>query len=185
MAPPPDCASKPTLRARVAREMRHYVVLFLYLWALFGLFVLNESVVERSHGDTFVLQGFAVINALVLAKVMLLAEMLDLTGWLRRRPLVWTILFEAGLCTFLFMVVHVLERAITGAIHGEHISAGMSSFGGGGLEGVAVVAAIIFVSLLPFFTFKHVARAVGPERMRAILLARRDVPSVHMQGGSK
>src|SRR4051794_9604292 len=104
---------KPTLRERATREMRRYLILFLYLWALFGLFVLNESVVDRSHGNAFVFQGFAVLNAFVLAKVMLLAEHLDLTGWLRRRPLAWTILFEAALCTALFMAVHVVERTIT------------------------------------------------------------------------
>lgn len=174
----------PTIRARILHEMRRYLILFLYLWALFGLFVLDESIVERSHGDAFVFQGFAVLNAFVLAKVMLVAEHLDLAGWLRRRALAWTIVFEAALCTLLFMLVHTLERLIAGALHGERVAATTPTLGGGGLAGVVVVAAIVFVSLLPFFTFKHVARAIGPDRMQAILLASRSAaPPCQPKGG--
>lgn len=175
LAGSPQTPTRTTLRARIVHEMQHYLILFLYLWALFGLFVLDESLVERSHGNAFVFQGFAVLNAFVLAKVMLVAEHVDLTGWLRRRALAWTILFEAALCTFLFMLVHVLERVLAHALH-RGDAAGTPVFGSGGLSGVLIVAAIAFVSLLPFFTFKRVARAVGPERMRAILLTPRDAP---------
>lgn len=166
-----------TLRQRAVEEFQHFLVLFLYLWALFGLFVLNEELLARSHGSAVVLQGFALLNALVLAKVMLVAEHFDLTRGLRRRPRLYTVLFDAALCTALFMAFHVVERLVAGKVRGESLSASMPSFGGGGLGGVLVVSAIVFVSLLPFFTFKHVARAIGPERMKAILLARPDEPS--------
>lgn len=164
--------ARPTLRQRAAHEMRQFVIIFLYLWALFGLFVLNETIVDRTHGSAVVLQGFAVVNALVLAKVMLIAELLDVGRHFRRWPLVVTIVVEAAFYTVLFLAVHVLERVLVGHFHGETVSASMPSFGGGGLAGLLTVAAITFVSLLPFFTFKHVARAIGPDRMQAILLGR-------------
>lgn len=175
----------PTLRQRAAHEMRQFAIMFLYLWALFGLFVLNESLVDRAHGNAIVLQGFAVINALVLAKVMLLAEMLDVDRLFRRWPLIFTILFEALFYTVLFLIVHVLERVLVGLWHGETVSASMPSFGGGGLAGLLIVAAIVFVSLLPFFTFKHVARAIGPERMQAILLQSPAAPTSTEQAQRK
>ncbi|MER2510488.1 MAG: hypothetical protein ABTQ27_17290 [Amaricoccus sp.] len=160
-----------TLRQRAVAAFRRFLVLFLYLWALFALFVLNEGALARSHGSPVVLQGFALLNALVLAKVMLVAEHFDFSRGLRRRPRVYAVLFDAALCTALFMVFHIAERVVAGKLRGESLSASMPSFGGGGLAGVLIVSAIAFVSLLPFFTFKHVSRAVGPDRMKAILLA--------------
>ncbi len=165
------------LRQRAAHEIRQFAMMFLYLWALFGLFVLNETIVDRSHGSAIVLQGFAIVNALVLAKVMLVAELLDLGRFLRRWPLVVTIGVEAVFYTVLFLVVHVLERVLVGLYHGKTASASMPAFGGGGLAGLLIVAAITFVSLLPFFTFKHIARAIGATRMRAILLGRPVAPT--------
>lgn len=153
-------------------ELRLGLILFLYLWALLGLFVLNESVVNREHGFHIVFQGFAVANALVFTKVMLVLEGMDLSGWLSNRPKIFTILFEAAFCTALFLVVHCLERVIVGFFRSESTSAGMPAIGGGGVLGVFVVALILFVTLLPFFTFKIVARAIGPNRIEAILFQR-------------
>ena len=111
------------LRHRAVEEFRRFVVLFLYLWVLFGLFVLNEKIILQEHGINFAAQGFAVFNALVLAKVMLVAESLNLGRWLNRRPLIYPILHDALLFTVLFIVFHIAEEIVVGLIHGETITA--------------------------------------------------------------
>ena len=83
-----------SLKAKAADEFRRFVVLFLYLWILFGVFVLNQGVVMREHGINFPMLGFAFINALVFAKVMMLFEVFDPGRWLRARPLIYPILYE-------------------------------------------------------------------------------------------
>ncbi len=75
------------LKVKAIEEARKFLVLFLYLWVLFGVFVLNQSIVLREQGVGFTAQGFALLNALVLAKVMLLFEALDPGRWLRRESL--------------------------------------------------------------------------------------------------
>lgn len=157
---------------RLIEEFRLFMVLFLYLWLLLGLFVLNETIADREHGNGFVFQGFAVINALVLAKIMLVVEHFDFARWLQRRPLILTILFEAIFCTGVFLAFHVIERLIVAVVHGNPITLDAVSVGGGGMLGLVIVVVILFVSLLPFFAFKNVARVIGPERMRQILLHR-------------
>ena len=66
-----------SLESKAADEFRRFFPLFLYLWILFGVFVLNQGVVLREHGMNFAMQGFAFINALVFAKVMMLFEIFD------------------------------------------------------------------------------------------------------------
>jgi len=79
-----------SLRTRITHEFQRFLILFLYLWALLGLFVLNEDLIERSAGDAFLFQGFAVLNAFILAKVMLAAEHLDVGRWLEKsRQIQW------------------------------------------------------------------------------------------------
>ncbi|MFO0994048.1 MAG: hypothetical protein U1E67_19195 [Hyphomicrobiales bacterium] len=161
-----------TIKERAIREFIRFWTLALYLWLLFGLFVLNQTIIYRQEGLDLAFHGFALLNALVLGKVMLVFEDLELARWLRGRPLILTILFEAGLCTALFVVFHIVERVLVAAFRGEPITASMPSFGGGGLFGLVIVALIIFVSLLPFFAFKNVARAIGVKRMKEILFHR-------------
>ena len=41
---------KPSFGTWLKHELRHGLILFLYLWALLGLFVLNEDLVHRAAG---------------------------------------------------------------------------------------------------------------------------------------
>lgn len=169
---PPAAGRWPRIRRQALRQARSFIVLFLYLWVLFGLFLLNEAVVTRQHGGTMALQGFALVNALVLAKVMLVIEELELARWVRGHPVIVVILYEAIVCTLLFLGFHVIERLVVGGLRDHAISAEDLAVGGGGVLGVLIVAVILFVSLLPFFAFKNVTRAIGAERMRRILFDR-------------
>ena len=110
-------------------------MLFFYLWVLFGVFVLNQGVVLREHGINFAMQGFAFINALVFAKVMMLFEIFDPGRWLRTRPLIYPILYETLLLTVLFLVAHVLEKTIEGLLRGKTLVDSLPVLGGGGLTG--------------------------------------------------
>ncbi|MBN9434551.1 MAG: hypothetical protein J0I45_19140 [Bosea sp.] len=151
------------------KELRLGLILFLYLFTLLFLFVLNEDIAKREMGESLFFSGFAVFNALILTKVMMVAEHIDLARRISTRRRIWVIVIEAIFCTVLFLTVHALERIVVGLVHGQPLSHSMPSFGGGGLCGLFIVSLIFFVSLLPFFTFKQVARAVGADRIQDIL----------------
>jgi hypothetical protein len=158
------------LLTHAADQVRQFVWIFLYLWVLFALFVMNEIVVLNQHGMTVAMHGFAVINAFILAKVMLVVEDLDLGRWLQEKPRIYPIIFEAFLIAAMFLAFHVIERMAMGVIHGKPLRDSVPSIGGGGFLGTVCVALVLFVSLIPFFAFKHLSRAIGPGRVKAILL---------------
>lgn len=164
---PKDRAHK--LRARVLDEARRFVVLFLYLWILFGLFVLNERIILREHEISFASQGFAVFNAFILAKVMLVLEDLNLSRWLDRWPLIYPILHDSFLFSILFVAFHVLEEIIIGLFKGESAITSVPAIGGGGMAGVLCVAVILFFALIPFFAFRNFNRVLGQGRIEAML----------------
>lgn len=157
------------LKAQAVNEMRRFMVLFVYLWILFGLFVLNERIILRQQGIGFSAQGFAVINAFVLAKVMLVAESLNLGRWLDKRPLIYPILHDSILFTVLFIIFHVIERVVVGLFSGATIAKSIPAIGGGGVVGLICVAVICFFGLIPFFAFRNIDRALGSGFMHELL----------------
>jgi hypothetical protein len=161
-----------SLKAKAAEEFRSFFLLFLYLWILFGVFVLNQGVVLREHGMNFAMQGFAFINALVFAKVMMLFEIFDPGRWLRARPLIYPILYETLLLTLLFLVAHVLEKTIEGLLRGKTIADSLPGIGGGGLLGLLSVAVILFVALIPFFGLRNLSLAMGEGQLYARIFGR-------------
>ena len=169
----PDGSSRRILNGlltRAADQARQFLWIFLYLCVLFALFVMNEIVILNQHGMTLAMNGFAVINAFILAKVMLVVEHFNLGRWLEERPRIYPIIFEAFLIAALFLAFHVVEHVVMGLIHGKPLQDSVPAIGGGGFLGALCVALVLFVSLIPFFAFKHLSRAIGPGRVRAILL---------------
>lgn len=158
-----------SLKQRALEVLRRFLVLFLYLWVLFGLFVLNERIILHQRGINFSGQRFALFNALVLAKVMLVAQDLNLGRWLERRPLILPILHASVLFTLLFIVFQVIEDMIVGLIRGETVRASVPAIEGGGFVGLICVAVILFFALIPYFAFRNFSRVLGPGRMNALL----------------
>jgi hypothetical protein len=164
-----NAPSARSLKAKAADEFRRFLVLFLYLWILFGVFVLNQGVVMREHGINFPMLGFAFINALVFAKVMMLFEMFDPGRWLRARPLIYPILYETLLLTVLFLVAHILEKTVEGLFRGKTLIESVPMLGGGGLVGFLSITAILFIALIPFFGLRNLSLAMGEGRLYAMI----------------
>ena len=168
-APGPQARSR-SIKHRLVHEAVRFVWIFLYLWVLFGLFVLNERIILGQRGIGFTSQGFALVNAFVLAKVMLVAEDLRFGGWFRSRPLIVPIAIDAALFALLFLAVHVLEHVLVGVIRGESGPSSVPAVGQGGLAGAITAAVILFFALLPYFTFMNLSRVIGPDRLTGLLL---------------
>jgi hypothetical protein len=154
---------------RVFEEWKRFLLMALYLWVIFGLFALYQNILLRQHGIDYEMHGFALFNALVLGKVMLVAENMRLARWLPRRPLIYRILFEGFLFSMLFTAFHVLEKLITGLVQGKEAAESVPAIGGGGVPGLASVALILFVMLIPFFAFRNVSRELGRNRLEAMV----------------
>jgi hypothetical protein len=62
--------TKRTLKQKAVHEMREYLVMSFYLFVVFSLFVVYKPVILAEHHINFALHGFALFDALALAKVM-------------------------------------------------------------------------------------------------------------------
>ena len=77
------------LKQKVSHEMREYLVIFFYLFVVFSLLVVHRSMILAEHHIDYTLHGFALINALALAKVMLVAQDLHLADRFHDAPLIY------------------------------------------------------------------------------------------------
>ena len=80
--------AKKGLKERALSELEKYAVITVYLWLLFALFSLHRQLV-LGPGVSVWHQGFAIVNALIFGKVILIGEALDVGKVLERRALVW------------------------------------------------------------------------------------------------
>ncbi len=158
---PAAATEKPSLKNRALDELRRYAIITLYLWLLFAVFSLYRRMILQEEGISAWGQSFAIVNALVFAKVILIAQALNLEAGLRKYPRMFIVLGKSVLFTIVLMAFHILEDGIKAWIEGRPLATSVAVFGGGTLSGFLTLGAIFFVALIPFFGIQEVARAVG------------------------
>ncbi len=162
------------LKQKVAHEVREYFIISFYLFAIFSLFIVHKSLILSEHHIDFTLHGFALFNALALAKVMLMAQDLHFAEWLDDSPLVYPTLLKSFVFTIVLACFKVAEEFALGQIHGKSFQESVVEIGGGTWKGMATLSALLFVMLIPFFGFAELRRVFG-ERLFALFFRPRSV----------
>lgn len=167
-----DRQNKRNLKERAIHEVRTFLVMFVYIWVLLGVFVLHESIVLAQHHISFTMLGVAGVNALILAKIMLIADDLHLAHRLKDKPLIYPILYQSAAFAVVFICFHILEKTVGGLLGGETLSQSIPIIGGGSIKGILSVSVIVMIALIPFFAFRELARVIGARELHALLLTR-------------
>jgi hypothetical protein len=155
---------------KVRKGFIRFLAMFAYLLVVLTMFQLHEYLVLEEHGIPFTRFGFAVVNALVLAKVMLVADELHLgESWSTDRPLIYPILIRSVLFAAVFIVFDIAEKTIKGLFEGKTLMASVPDIGGGVL-GSVITGVILTVMLVPFFAFVEIGHFFGMEAIRRALL---------------
>jgi len=171
----PAAASHGSLRQRALHELRTFLVITLYFWVLFLTFDLYRWAAMQAHNISIEGQGFAIVNALVLAKVTLLVETLLARRRLHAMPMVYAVLGHALLLALILVAFHTLEDVVRGMWHGGSFIGSLAP-GRDHLARLLATAAIFFVTTIPFCAFQEFARLIGHAALlRAILSPRAGV----------
>jgi hypothetical protein len=169
-------SEKPGLKRKLAHEFKELVWIFAYLWVLLGLFSVHKSIV-LNEPNLIYHQGLAFINALVLAKVMLIAEMLHVADNLKQKPLIHPIVFKSAVFSAILMSFYIIEETLIGMWHGKAATESIPDIGGGSLKGILVVGVMMFVVLMPFFAMRELSRDLGDDRLYELFFVRRGTHS--------
>jgi len=161
-----------SLKEKGLTEARKLFWIFAYLWVLFGLFAVHKSVVLNEQHLLYH-QGFAVINAIVLAKIMFVAEALHIADNLKHKPLIYPIMYKSAVFSLILISFHLLEEILTGMWHGKTVTETITALTGGRLEEIVVAGVIMFVVLMPFFALREIGRDIGDDRLFEQFFVRR------------
>ena len=163
---------KLTLKEKAAFQLKEFLVMFFYIWVLSALLAMHETIILAQDHLNYPAQGFAIINALILAKIMLIGEDLHLGNRFKDKALIYSILYKSLIFTVFLMCFHIVEEAIVGAFKGTPISESLPVIGAGNLKGLMCRGGIVFIALIPFFAFREIGRVIGEGELWSLLLTR-------------
>jgi hypothetical protein len=160
------------LRRVAVEESKDFLAIFVYLAVVFGVFVLHGWVVLASEHISYRFYGAALINALVLAKIFLVADKLHFARQLDASPLVVPILYKSAAFTLLLIVAYIGEEMLLGHFHGKTLAESMPRIGDGSVKAWLVTGLIVSIALIPFFAHRELSRTLGANELRGLILGR-------------
>src|SRR5215472_17881285 len=170
-----DTSSR-TLKQIAYRQLKEFLAITLYLWVVFGLLVMFKSEILAQHNIPFAYHGFAIINALALAKVMLTAKDLHLGEKFDEAPLIYPTLLKAALFTVVLACFKILEEAAVGLYHGKSFQQSISDLGGT-WKAILAFTLLLFAVLIPFVGYGELQRVLGEGTLGQIFFRpRRPLP---------
>ena len=160
--------SSRTLKQIAYQQLREFLLIAVYLWVVFGLLVMYKSVILAKYHIDFAYHGFAIINALALAKVMLTAKDLHLGEQFDDAPLIYPTLLRSPLFSVVLACFKILEEAAIGLYHHQSFQQSIADLGGGTLNAILTLTLLLFVVLIPFVGFGELQRVLGAGKLAQI-----------------
>jgi hypothetical protein len=162
------------LKEKVVHEVVEYWINVCYLTLVFAAFTQYRRFLLASYDITYTNYGFAVIEALVLAKVIMIGDAVRLGRGLERKPLIFPTLYKTVVFTLFVAVFTLIEHGVKGLWKGEGFTSGIVDFLGKGSNEILANSLIVFVAFIPFFGIKELGRVVGQDKIRTLFFRRRD-----------
>lgn len=156
--------NKESGKERIVHELRELLAVFLFLAPFFAAFSTYRIYLTGQSGELLAL-GTAMVNALVLAKIILIGEIAKLGGRYENKPLLVSTIHKAIVFTLLYLAFHVLEEGVRGVLHGHGffhtLVAGLLD-----KKEVLVHGLVMFFAIIPFFALREMRRVMGADNFR-------------------
>src|SRR5689334_12705619 len=110
---------KTGLKQKAIHEFTQFIAIFSYLAFFFCAVTTYRMLLLNDFRDSYINYTFSVINALVVAKVILIGEYTHLGKRLEDRGLLMSSIYKAFLFSLLTFAFHIVEEAIKGVLHGK------------------------------------------------------------------
>jgi hypothetical protein len=146
-----------------------YLAFFLCALSAYKLLLLRQYQVEEYWNF-----GFAIINALVITKVIMIGQYAKLGRMHEGKAIVVSAIWKSFVFSLLVFAFHIIEEVIKRLIHGadvEKASRGLR------FEEFGSRALVVFCTFVPLFIFLEMRRVLGEESFLSLIFKRHAVVS--------
>ena len=161
-------------KERVRHELIEYAINVVYLAFVFAAFTVYRRLVLAAHDITYTNYGVALIEALILGKVIMIGGVFRLGRGLEAKPLIFPTLYKAVVFSFFVYVFNFIEHLLKGLWQGRGLTGGLADFFARSPHELVAGCLIVFVAFIPFFAMKELGRVLGEKRIWTLFFRKRE-----------
>ena len=159
-------SAHPDRKQKIKHELTEMLELFFYLAFFFIALAVYDILLLRQYHLEDMTITFAIINALVITKVIMIGEYAKLGKRHEDKVLLISAVWKAFVFGLLVFAFHVVEEVIKRLIHGADLDKASRDIR---FEQFAGRAIIVFCVFIPLFAWREFRRAMGEEEFRTLV----------------
>ncbi len=168
-------AKKSATKQKLIHELAEYSFNAAYLALFFGGFIMYKRLILAEFQIGYEDYGIVLIKALILAKVIMLGDILRLGRKLEDRPLIFPTLYKGVVFSVWVAVFGIFEHVLKGLLHGKGLAGGIEELLSEGKYELLAQCMVVFLALIPFFAFRELERVLGEGKVSGLFIRRRPV----------
>ena len=176
-----EASRRHSAKERALEELKAYWIITLYLALFLGALTVYRRLILAEFGVAYLNYGFALIEALIIAKVILIGKAFGLGGRFDDGPLVVSTLYKSALFGVFVFLFGVLEHVVEGLYHKKDWAAILHGLTELGMYELLARVLMLIIAFIPFFAFWEIGRVLGPRKLSALFFSRREAPA--LEGG--
>lgn len=158
---------------RIGREFLRILPAFIFFLVMFHILVITRALALKQYGITAASSTIAVIGALIVAKVILIADRIPLLNQYPKRPLIWNIILKTITFNAVAFIFLIIEELIRQARHYGGFSNAIASFREHVIWPIFGIRLMWLAILLLFYCAAvEFFRVIGPRKALEILFTK-------------
>jgi len=157
-------STAPGFKEKAEHELKDFAWISFYLAFFFCALVTYTTLLLKKYEISYLNYSFAIINALIIAKIILIGEWARLGRKAEARPLYQSVLYKAVVFAVLVFAFHFVEEFIKRLIHHEPFGTVWHNIQ---LDDLISRSIVIFCAFVPLFAFRELGRVMGEDKLHA------------------
>ena len=154
-------------------ELLEYASNFVFLSFFLVSFAWYRRLILSSYNISYTGWFGPLIEAAILAKVIMIGDALHLGRRFRQGPLIVPTVYRTVVFAILVILFMFAEHIVGAWFHGKTAADGIAEVTSKGWYVILAWFVMVLAAFLPFFTVKEIELAFGQETVRTLFLGRR------------
>ena len=163
------------IKTKVKHEMKEGMIIVCYLALFFFAFYTYRMLLLHTFRSALFVYGAALVRAMVLTKVIMIGQALQIGKRWEDKPVLHSSVFKAALFAVLVGIFQVLEDVVRSLFHGESLAGAFREMGPRGALEVVVLGVVGFCVFIPGFALLEIRRVMGEEPFFHLFLRRKAI----------
>jgi hypothetical protein len=161
---------KADVKAKAIEEFKLYWICTAYLFVALGSFILYRRLILAEAGVPYLNYGIAAIEAMIIAKVILIGRALKVGTRFESRPLVISVAYKSLMFGLVVLAFGVIERLVTGLFQHKSLPDIVRNLEAVGIYELLARMLMMMIAFVPMFAFWELGRVIGGVRLKGLFL---------------